>query len=260
MISVSSRSRERDSAVPAVKSVKLQLLDNAVADATGYVGGALVPFGRLMRPRGLHHIHNRRVRNFSRALPEREVVFVRGATSQRQRIMAAGAIDPRSQTPNERTAVLYELQTIALAIFTELDAIGSDALVLPIGASRGGLPTVTVDQRTGKRIGLHLDTWNGLRADERRQARARASLNFGPGYRWFAFSPVLMTDMQVDGSSAVVCNGPELFERSLLRETYVMRLAPGEGYIARTDIIVHDASTLWDARPSRFIHVLSFMD
>lgn len=116
----------------------------------------------------------------------------------------------------------------------------------------GGLETVTVNPKTGRYIGLHIDSWDGTTYDERRNARTRISVNVGSAPRY-----LLVLNMPYDQGADLIKASlslntlpsthrvlPALF--MLFPEIPVLRIRikPGEAYVADTDNLIHDASTL----------------
>lgn len=256
-LALTYRSKSDAHRPPTINSARLQLLAGSVSTSCGYADSAVVPFGVLYRGRGLHCALQRLSQSWR--LSDREVIFLRASEAQRRRLSDYVRMEAKRLSIEGGNAQLRELRSEAFDVMMCLDAVGVDPIVFPIGENAPRLPTVTVDQQSGKRIGLHIDTWEGLTEDERKSARARTCLNLGPGYRWFLFSDLAMSQMRVGGSDDVICDAKHLYETFLLRRTYLLRLAPGEGYIARTDTLVHDASTLWESKPSYFLHVLSYL-
>jgi len=117
-------------------------------------------------------------------------------------------------------------------------------------ASPGRRLTTTEDSATGLRIGLHLDNFDRLPYPRRHESRRRLCLNLGPGPRY-----LLLADQDV----RQICRTPH---RDLNRHyphtddvrRYVteghplrclrIRLEPGDGYIAPTEFLPHDGSTM----------------
>jgi hypothetical protein len=114
--------------------------------------------------------------------------------------------------------------------------------------------TTTVDPRTARRLGVHLDNFDRLPLERRAESRRRMAANLGPGSRYLLVATVDIREIAKRSAEPIrhphtdhirrhVANGGELM---CLR----IRLDPGEGYIAPTELIPHDGST-WDLqRPS----------
>lgn len=116
-----------------------------------------------------------------------------------------------------------------------------------------GQVTTTVDTTTGRRIGVHLDNFDRLPTVRRAESRRRLAINLGPGSRYVVLA---MDDIQeisrAQGSTASYPHTNDIrryvHEGGRLRCLRI-RLDPGEGYIAPTELIPHDGST-WGMRAS----------
>ncbi|MBO1416715.1 hypothetical protein [Streptomyces sp. FH025] len=113
----------------------------------------------------------------------------------------------------------------------------------------GDVLTATVNFENGKRLGLHLDNWDRLPFGQRHLSRRRLCLNAGPGPRYLLLG---------DADALTICrhlhrdHGRRYPHTSDIR-AYVhtgqplrclrVRLEPGEGYIAPTELLPHDGST-----------------
>ncbi|MBB2914843.1 hypothetical protein FHS43_006155 [Streptosporangium becharense] len=115
--------------------------------------------------------------------------------------------------------------------------------------SPAGLLTSTEDTAVGRRIGLHVDNWDRLPYPARQHSRRRLCINFGPGIRYLLVGDrdvmeicrVLGRDREqhcphTDDVRRYVADGHPL---RCLR----IRLEPGQGYIAPTELAPHDGST-----------------
>jgi hypothetical protein len=106
------------------------------------------------------------------------------------------------------------------------------------------------------RIGLHIDNFDRMSWATRHRSRRRLCLNFGPGTRYLVFANVDVYDIcrfqgcappdahphTGDVRRYVAAEGPVLCLR--------VRLSPGQGYIAPTELLPHDGSTMNDPLPS----------
>ncbi|MFI6801556.1 hypothetical protein [Streptosporangium canum] len=112
-----------------------------------------------------------------------------------------------------------------------------------------GLLTSTEDTTISRRIGLHVDNWDRLPYPVRQDSRRRLCINFGPGTRYLLVSDrdileicrALGRDQEqhcphTDDVRQYVADGHPL---RCLR----IRLEPGQGYIAPTELAPHDGST-----------------
>ncbi|MEU5915651.1 hypothetical protein [Streptomyces sp. NPDC047141] len=120
-----------------------------------------------------------------------------------------------------------------------------------------GMRTTTDNYRDGRLIGLHLDNWDKLTYARKATGRRRLALNLGPGNR-----SVILGDLDAQA----VCRAvhPDSYERRCPHtddyRAHVaaghtvrcvrIRLAPGEGYIAPTEYLLHDGSTEDETLPS----------
>ncbi len=121
--------------------------------------------------------------------------------------------------------------------------------IIPVGFNMncGGRRSLTADQK-GFHLGLHLDSWDGPSFAGREARTNRVSLNFGPGTRHFYFMLVPVWSMRK------ALNSPGELDVSAIINSYmrlpidhhVFRLTvpPGAVYVAPTECLVHDASTL----------------
>ncbi|CAM3661067.1 hypothetical protein [Smaragdicoccus niigatensis] len=128
----------------------------------------------------------------------------------------------------------------------------SDGDFLTISIEAPGQLTTSRRSPGSKRIGLHLDNWDQMPMRTRSESRRRLAVNLGPGSRALLFaSPTACqicrslgrTDDHLPHTTDVrefVANGGPL-------RCYSVVLEPGQAYVAPTELLVHDGSTL-DAR------------
>ena len=109
----------------------------------------------------------------------------------------------------------------------------------------GNCPSVTVDRESGMRLGLHLDTWDGLALSSRWRSRNRIVVNRGPGDRYFYVVPILIEKMAESIESAERLHPCEVADRYLgsrSRIRCLRLLQPANvGYVCCTERLVHDA-------------------
>lgn len=117
--------------------------------------------------------------------------------------------------------------------------------------------TTTENYEVGRLLGLHLDNWDDL--DYRRKAtgRRRLALNLGPGTRY-----ILLGALDAQAVCRAVHPEDHVHRHPGTDDyrTHVaaghpircvrIRLAPGEGYIAPTEYLLHDGSTEGQNQPS----------
>ncbi|MFE4514251.1 hypothetical protein ACFRMQ_08670 [Kitasatospora sp. NPDC056783] len=116
--------------------------------------------------------------------------------------------------------------------------------------SPAGDLTVTVNPANGKRLGIHLDNWDRLPYPHRRSSRRRLCFNAGPGSRYLLIG---------DTDASAICrrlgrDDPTHYPHTDDIRAYVhtghplrclrLRLDPGEGYLAPTELLPHDGSTM----------------
>lgn len=131
-----------------------------------------------------------------------------------------------------------------------------ELLVHGIATHPPDLPTTTQGE-SGRFIGLHVDNWDGLPLRKRENARLRVCANVGLSNRYFLFvnlTLVTMWQVLTHFGHLGKCISPQVLGRAFLRAypAYpVIRvlLKPGEAYIAPTDNVCHDGSTLGSTSP-----------
>lgn len=145
-----------------------------------------------------------------------------------------------------------------LEIAAALDPLNGrwPADLLGCAASPGNWATTTEDSTTQRRIGLHVDNFDRLPYATRHQGRRRLCLNLGPGPRY-----LLVGDRDVQQICRALYLAPERrYPHTDDVRRYVaaahplhclrIRLEPGEGYIAPTEFLPHDGSTVGIDQPS----------
>lgn len=132
-----------------------------------------------------------------------------------------------------------------------------DAVYLGQALATPDMITTTENYEAGRLLGLHLDNWDKLSYADKHTGRRRICLNLGPGTRYVilgsidaqavcrAVHPADHTQRHphTDDFRAYVAGG-----RSI--RIYRIRLAPGEGYVAPTEYLLHDGSTEGQDQPS----------
>jgi hypothetical protein len=129
-----------------------------------------------------------------------------------------------------------------------------------VRANTPGLPTVTMDGGSGKLIGLHVDNWFNTPLVGRNESPNRVALNLGSQDRYLLFVNLslmriweLVHDVPRAGP-AEPCLKADLLDRFWAEfpsyPVVRLRIGPGEAYVAPTENIAHDGSTLdmstWD--------------
>ena len=166
---------------------------------------------------------------------------------------------------NEREAEKYTASLDALTIEDELDFVAiflcdlnsereldftpflslSPVVALEPSIDHGTCPSITVDRRSGLRLGLHLDTWDGLGVSSRWKSRNRIVVNRGPGDRYVYVVPVPIEEM------AECVASPERLHPCEVADNYIrnargipclrMLQAANVAYVCCTERLVHDA-------------------
>ncbi|MEH0468610.1 hypothetical protein QA943_07070 [Streptomyces sp. B21-097] len=114
-----------------------------------------------------------------------------------------------------------------------------------------GLPNVTVDNKTGRLVGLHCDNWFGAQMKARDGSPNRIAMNLGNGDRYFTYINLPLSRIWQLGNDATDLSVARLTGDLLVRFVERMpaypvvrlRISPGEAYIAPTDNLIHDGST-----------------
>ena len=121
----------------------------------------------------------------------------------------------------------------------------SPAVALDASIDHGNCPSITVDRKSGRRLGLHLDTWDGLDVSSRWKSRNRIVVNRGPGDRYVYVVPVPIEEM------AECVTSPERLHPCEVADTYIqntrgipclrMHQSANVAYVSCTERLVHDA-------------------
>lgn len=121
------------------------------------------------------------------------------------------------------------------------------------GARPPNLCTTTIDRNRECRNGLHTDSWDKLSLSQKHQATNRICVNLGCDDRYFLFINLpeieLMRWLELPPNETL----DQLWKReftSAFMERYAdypvvkLSIAPGEAYIAPTENMIHDATSL----------------
>ncbi|KPC88310.1 hypothetical protein G3260_000069 [Streptomyces albus] len=123
-------------------------------------------------------------------------------------------------------------------------------------ASPGNRATTTEDSTTSRRIGLHVDNFDRLPYPRRHHGRRRLCINLGPGTRY-----LLIGDHDIQQICRTLrADSDRHYPHTEHIRQYVadghplcclrIRLEPGDGYIAPTELLPHDGSTIGVDQPS----------
>jgi hypothetical protein len=145
---------------------------------------------------------------------------------------------------------------------------GNEPRVVRLGRSAPGELTATMDTVAGRTgvhyVGMHVDSWVDTPLSTREHSQNRICINAGRSPRHFLFINVGLARMNT------ILNGTELSSMSYYGSDLghefmtafpgypVVRLTvqPGEGYIAPTENIIHDGSTLGMSHQDLAIHLI----
>lgn len=144
--------------------------------------------------------------------------------------------------------------------------------ILGIQVTEPNLKTVTVNYYGNSNeklfVGMHLDSWDKAPLRRRHKSRNRICINLGQEDRFFLFINLTLMDMfRHLGLSETEdihkhYRGTEIGYEFMLRypsyPVVQLRVAPGEAYIAPTDNIIHDASTIGNHYPDITLTFLGY--
>ena len=143
---------------------------------------------------------------------------------------------------------------------TELFSPGRTTKLLGSLVRPGSLLTTTLDPGDEKRQGLHVDSWSKRGPLDRATAPNRICVNLGTSPRW-----LLLLDLGLDQiaglMSSVPVDNPTDIARAFLalHPTYpvlAVEVHPGEAYVAATENLVHDGSSVGSGAPDVTMTVL----
>jgi hypothetical protein len=153
-----------------------------------------------------------------------------------------------------RNVDIETLETDLLQPLRTICELGEPLHCLGASANPPNLKTVTINRGTGRFNGLHVDNWEGLDINSRHLAANRICINISKSDRYFLFVPISLIDMarlltgDMGPQSQMPRRYTEIGRQFLARfpevPTVRCRIAPGEAYIAPTENLVHDGSSL----------------
>jgi hypothetical protein len=146
------------------------------------------------------------------------------------------------------------LQASLLRSLRAICELGEPLHCIGPNTNPGNLKTVTFNDRIGRYNGLHVDDWDGLDLNSRHRAANRICVNIGQGDRYLLFLPFSLMDIASALAEEVgpdwkmprryTVIGRQFMERFPDVPVVRCRLAPGEAYIAPTENLVHDGSSI----------------
>lgn len=137
---------------------------------------------------------------------------------------------------------------------------------LGVSSRPSGLTTSTLDGDIGRRIGLHIDSWDRLPLSLRDMARVRLCVNLGLGNRSFLFLPydVVTIHRAVTQQTGILYADPRRLVSdycSMFPETPVLELEipPGYAYLAPTENLLHDGRSSASPQPDITVAWLGYL-
>jgi tryptophan 7-halogenase len=133
-----------------------------------------------------------------------------------------------------------------------------------VTVSPPGTPTTTYDLSDNRWPGLHLDGWSGLSPIKRDEAFNRMCINIGQESRQFLYINLSMRriiEMLSEFHSKLETESPSTIGRLFMARfpeypVISLDIAPGEGYIAPTENIIHDGTTAKMTKPDVVLSLL----
>jgi hypothetical protein len=151
----------------------------------------------------------------------------------------------------------FQLYDVSAQMYQELTAFicrKFSALAEPyihgISAKPPGLRTSSVAPEKGQFVGMHIDSWDGLSLAERLASRVRVNVNLGPDPRYFLYLPItiqgIWKQLQECGKEDKDLALPQrdVFRSNSSQRVLRLKVLPGEAYVASTDCVIHDGSTI----------------
>ncbi|WP_160353896.1 phosphotransferase family protein [Sphingorhabdus profundilacus] len=154
------------------------------------------------------------------------------------------------------------IQTQLSALLDRDDSLAlfGPALSACVSQSPAGLNTVTPNPDRSL-AGLHVDSWDGFVLAERRRGSNRLVVNVGAYPRYLLFVPYEVAGMdETLGWSDET--GRDIARQFLLqsdRRVFRLEIRPGEAYLAPTENMIHDASSLGAESPDRALMLRGFL-
>jgi hypothetical protein len=146
------------------------------------------------------------------------------------------------------------LETALLRPLRRICELGEPLHCVGASANPANLKTVTINCDINRFNGLHVDNWDRIGLNLRHLATNRICINIGRGDRYFMFLPVSLMDIanflakemgpDWETPRRYTEIGRQFMERFPDVPVVRCRLAPGEAYIAPTENLVHDGSSI----------------
>jgi hypothetical protein len=234
-------------------STGVRVLEDEDARQTGYVSNSVIPIGPWKDPDsaarawlfGISH---------NRCPGSRGIGIGAVSGALRQAVECVRALNLTCQADADRYMMSSGFTLLSKLFSTFLRAQSFHPApspeILGVSVMPPGLLTATIDRNKGLKIGLHLDSWDKREYGARDLSRNRICINLGEEDRYFLFCNVSVTTIVMGlnhGDQRYISSGAlvkRFFDKFPKYPILRMRLAPGEFYIAPTENIIHDATTM----------------
>jgi hypothetical protein len=153
-----------------------------------------------------------------------------------------------------RNAGTEIIETDLLQLLRKICELGEPLDCIGASQNRPNLKTLTINHNISRFNGLHVDNWDGMDLDSLHLATNRICINIGKGDRYFLFLPVPLMEIATWLAKEMGPTWQPSRRYSLIGRQFMecfpnmpvvrCRLAPGEAYIAPTENLVHDGSSL----------------
>jgi hypothetical protein len=134
---------------------------------------------------------------------------------------------------------------------------------------KANLYTVTYNNMQENFIGLHIDSWEGREFENRGKVRNRLCINFSKESRYFFF-----VNLPIEKIKAIVEKQQSHYTNRVNVYDYIyaflasnpnypicrLEIKPLEAYIAPTENIIHDGSTMGNKHPDIHLTIRGFFD
>lgn len=129
-----------------------------------------------------------------------------------------------------------------------------------------GMPTTSIDLKSQKLVGLHLDNWDKKVLNDTESARNRICINIGKEERYFSFCnlPIKQIIKELETRSNNIKDGVHLastwFQEKDSYPIVRLKVLPGEAYISPTENLLHDGITDLKKHLDLHLTVLGYFD
>jgi hypothetical protein len=164
------------------------------------------------------------------------------------------ALRRETDRAQDRGGMSHRIDDICAELASDWD-VRAAPTEMHLSRNRAGLRTVTRDPVTHRFVGLHLDTFHDRYDAVRADVGNRVSVNIGARPRLFLFVPLAFRSLYTPArdSSERTDVAAEFLRRHPSQPVLRVRIDPGDGYVAPTESIVHDAASL--SGPTDDLHV-----